>query len=90
MHFSGKARQIPTSHPDEDPSNVNFNTAVAENSTSPDKCKQDVIAEVSIKSNHRCDNPSLTSTSFPSIQLLRGENPLDISSQKASLADETL
>ena len=87
MHFSGKAQQIPTSRNDEGTSNINLNTAVAENSTSPDKCKQHAIAEASIKTNDHCSNPNLTSTSFPSVQQLRGENPLDNSSQKASLAD---
>ena len=95
MHLSGKAKQIPrgASPASDDPIHITLNSAVAEDSvigTSPNKCKRDATAEISTKSDAHDSKINLTSTYFPSVQLLRSENPLDISSQKASLPDEPL
>ena len=93
MNLPGKAPQIPTLPASEGSIDVTLNTAVAENSvidTSPDKCKEDAMAEFSVESDAHCSKANLTSTSVPSVQQFRDKIHLDTSSQKASLADDTL
>ena len=93
MHLSGKAQQIPTLPASEDSVDITLNTAVAENSVigmSSNDRKGDAIAEISIVSDAPYSKTNLTSTSVPSVQEFRDKLYLDTSSQKVSLADDTL